>query len=298
MKKIATIISLVTILISIHATAQIVPNGTMESWNNVGGLYEEPASWTSPNELTFLYFTPCTKDTDAVDGQYAARLQSYFLQPFSLNVPGAIGTGLIDATTQSFTGGFPLNGNNPAALIGYFKYAPVGSDSALIFSALFKWNTSTNKRDTLAIAYLTEGNTPNYTQFVAPFFVLNPTETPDSAIVIIATAKDVTSAQVGSVMYVDDIDMTNTVGVNDVKPQELSLYPNPADETVEMNIPGALDAQNMVITNISGTTAKQFRISSGNLKVNTKSFATGTYVCFVKNGQGKVVASGKITVQH
>jgi len=154
MKKIATIISLVTILISIHATAQIVPNGTMESWNNVGGLYEEPASWTSPNELTFLYFTPCTKDTDAVDGQYAARLQSYFLQPFSLNVPGAIGTGLIDATTQSFTGGFPLNGNNPAALIGYFKYAPVGSDSALIFSALFKWNTSTNKRDTLAIAYL------------------------------------------------------------------------------------------------------------------------------------------------
>jgi hypothetical protein len=65
------------------------------------------------------------KSTESLDGTYAARLQSTFVLALGATVPGAMGTGTLDVATQTFKGGFPLNGNIPAALIGYFKYFPV-----------------------------------------------------------------------------------------------------------------------------------------------------------------------------
>jgi hypothetical protein len=297
MNKNLTLLFVFVLTIFCGAQAQQVPNAGLENWNNII-LYEDPVSWSSPNQLTSLLgIFPCTKSTDALDGQYAARLEAFFITQFGIVVPGTVGTGTIDATTQTFKGGFPLGGNVPAALIGYYKYAPVNEDSCLMLSVLTKWNTSTNHRDTLAIAYFTDGAEPSYTLFTAPFITLAP-GTPDSAIVVVATTNDILTAQAGSVLFIDDIDFTNSVGIQETDAAPLSIYPNPADEFIEFAIPEALQAKTIALCNITAALVKEYPVNEEDLRVNTTNLLPGSYVCLIKNEGGEVIATGKFTVKH
>src|SRR5262249_8005303 len=142
--------------------------------------------------------------------------------------PAGIATGVLDVLHLNFSGGFPLNGNNPAALFGYYKYTPKNNDSCFAFAILFKWNVAQGKRDTVGFAIFVGGAQSSYTQFVAPVFPIS-LETPDSAIVGVLSSKGLGTAQDSSVMYVDDIGFTNSIGINSIAPKALSLYPNPAD---------------------------------------------------------------------
>jgi hypothetical protein len=295
MKRLSTLLFL--LLIAGTGGAQVVPNGTLETWNNII-LYEDPANWSSPNQLTaILGITTVTKSTDASSGTYAARLEGAYIDAFQLNVPGAIGTGQIDATTQSFKGGFPLNGASPAALIGYYKYAPVGADSCLMFSVLFRWDAVNNQRDTVAIAYYSTGAVTDYTLFSAPFIPLSG-ETPDSAIVIISTSKDILTAQAGSTLYVDDIDLSGAVGLADPAPSLISVYPNPADESVTFSIAIGWNAARAEVIRIDGSYMSSYAVSAGDFRINTKQFPQGLYMCQLKDESGKIVAAGRFTVSH
>ena len=297
MKKNVTLIAFICLMLSYHANSQVVPTAGLEVWNNII-LYEDPANWSSPNQLTsILGITPVTKSTDAASGTYAAKLVGAYIDQFQLTVPGAIGTGTIDATTQSFKGGFPLNGNNPQALIGYYKYAPVSTDSCLIFSVLFHWDAVNSKRDTTAIAFYSSGVVENYTLFSAPFIPLSG-ETPDSAIIIISTSKDILTAQAGSTMYVDDIDLSNAVGVSETPVVAVKMYPNPADETISFQIPNEWNVKEVEVVNVGGTLVKTFAASAGDFTMGIKQFAPGLYLCQLKDQSGKVVASGKFSVKH
>ncbi len=298
MKKIFTLCISATILFSLAAQSQVVvPNGNMESWTNFGA-YKEPLGWGSPNSLTSLIGVyECYQSTDVSSGTYAAKLVSNYVPLLGIVVPGVIGTGTIDASTQTVKGGFPLNDPTPQAVIGYFKYTPSGSDSCLVYSILTHWDTNLGKRDTVAVAAFMAGNTPNYTLFTAPFYTLKP-GVPDSAFVLAATTSDVASAQDGSTMYVDDIDFTNGVGVHEIPSVPLGIYPNPSDKELQITVPKGMDAASVIITNVAGTHINQYRITTEVVQLNTAALVNGMYVAMMKNSRGETVASGKFSVQH
>src|SRR6185295_19801255 len=89
-------------------------------------------------------------------------------------VPGAMGTGIIDVINQTCGGGFPLSDSLVSAFTGYYKYSPVGSDTAFMYALLFHWNSAMNKRDTVGVATYLGGAAANYTFFGVPFVILIP----------------------------------------------------------------------------------------------------------------------------
>jgi hypothetical protein len=297
MKNIFTILFSLLLFTSVISNAQtLVPNANMESWANLGS-YKEPTGWGSPNSLTSLLGVyECFQSTDANSGTYAAQLKANYVALLGLVVPGVIGTGTIDAATQTVKGGFPIS-VTPAAVIGYYKYTPTGSDSCLVYSILTKWNSGLNKRDTLAVAAFIGGAASSYTMFTAPFYTLGA-GTPDSALVLVATTNDVATAQDGSTMYIDDIDFTVNLGINPIPEIELGIYPNPANQLLQITIPLGINAETIVISSVAGMKANQYNVTSGVFELNTSSLANGIYFTMMKNSEGKVVASGKFTVQH
>jgi hypothetical protein len=81
------------------------------------------------------------------------------------------------------------------------------------------------------------------------------------------------------------------LGVSEITPATLSIYPNPADASFEVNLPTELNASTMMLVSTAGTTMTQFKVSSGSNIINTKSLADGVYFCLVKNQNGKVVST-------
>jgi hypothetical protein len=121
---------------------------------------------------------------------------------------------------------------------------------------LTKWNTNTNQRDTVATASFVSGSTAGYTFFAAPFNWLLASETPDTAQVVVLTSSNYDNAEVGSTLWIDDIDFTNAVGIPTIQTTTLDLYPNPVDESLRITIPKELNAQSIIISNVAGTIVK------------------------------------------
>jgi len=301
MRKFLAFFSLL-FFIAFYSTAQtVVPNAGLEDWHTVG-TFEDPDGWQTSNDGSSLAgIIGVTKDTDAVDGQFAARMETKKITfPITVVVPGAMATGVIDIINQTFLKGFPLTDPNPVAMIGYYKYSSVGGDSCLAFAALTHWDTGNGKRDTVAVAFFKAGGTTTtYTQFIAPFFYLLPGTTPDSAIVLAVTAVDYLAAHEGSVMFVDDIDFTNAVGQYEIPEIPLNVFPNPADKSVRVSIPEGINANEIVITGTDGRIFREIMISnSTTIDISTGDFTDGTYLLYAKDVAGKIVASGKFIVGH
>jgi hypothetical protein len=297
MKKHVTLIALFCASVSMNCFAQAVyvPNGEMENWNSAGS-YEEPVSWSTPNPLTVAFGAiEVYKDTDEYSGTYAARLETK--TTILGNVPGAMGTGTLNIGTQTYDGGFPLSNPGVTGFGGFYKYSPTGGDSAFFFALLTKWNV--NKRDTVATAVWTSGAQSNYTMFQIPFFTIIPGESADTCLIIVSNTFDVANAHVGTVLWVDQMDLSDLLTVQEIVPQPLQVFPNPSDESVQISLPQELSAGSILISGIDGKNVKEIPAqNASSLNINTSKFAQGLYVAFVKNKEGKEVAAAQFVVKH
>jgi hypothetical protein len=199
----------------------------MDDWKTietVDGDYMEPMQGflQSLNELSSLPPAaggpgPVTCDTvlDCMQGKYAARVTSknfHLMEGVDIFIPGYIGASVLDIPNATIHLGKPYT-LKPLKLQGYYKYAPVGSDSALIQVALTRWNTGTNSRDTIVndlivvknpvSSYLFLDHTLNY---------VNTTLTPDTLVLIFAASGGIDfndlqgcAGEIGSVLWVDDL---------------------------------------------------------------------------------------------
>ncbi|MEO5675627.1 MAG: T9SS type A sorting domain-containing protein [Chitinophagales bacterium] len=293
MKKI--ILFSVIACFSFTAIAQLVPNANMEEWEHIGN-YDNPVGWSTPNGLYGLLKVVFKDSTEVNSGNYAAKIVATSF--FGLVIPGAMGTGALDLDNLTFTGGFPLSDPNVVALIGYYKYTSVGNDSCLIYSILTHWDNVMNKRDTVAVAVFVSSTASTYTLFSSPYAVLNA-NTPDSALIILATANNVDAAESGSTLWIDDIDFTKAVGIPEIKNSELSVYPNPADQSFLLSLPKEIHASTILISSMDGKRIKDLPVNNqSSFSVNTASFIPGVYVMFARDQHGTVTATGKFTVKH
>lgn len=293
MKKL--IVSSIIACFSFTAIAQLVPNANMEEWEHIAN-YDNPVGWSTPNGLYGLLQVVFKDSTVVNSGNYAAKIVATSF--FGLVIPGAMGTGALDLDNLTFTGGFPLSDPNVVALIGYYKYTSVGNDSCLIYSILTHWDNVMNKRDTVAVAVFVSGTVSAYTLFSSPYDVLNA-NTPDSALIILATANNVDAAESGSTLWIDDIDFTKAVAIPEIKNEELSVYPNPADQSLIVTLPQEINANTILISSIDGKRIKDFPVNNQtSFSISTASFSPGEYVMFARDQQEKVIATGKFTVKH
>ena len=222
MRRLITLCVFLFFLFILRSNGQTpVPNGGFETWTTSGGV-ENPQYWDTPNvaiEFALPFNTRVvTKSTDHNSGSFSARLESKQLTFPSVVVPGVVtlGTLTIDIMNQTFSlnGGLPIS-DKPTHLKGFYKYQPKGGDSCTIGIGLTKWNNGV--RDSVGLGEFSTHDTVNvWTPFYAWIdYVL--TEQPDTFnILAISSADSVATA--GTVLFVDDISLDYTEGLDQRNP--------------------------------------------------------------------------------
>jgi hypothetical protein len=238
------------------------PNGDFESWTPTQSL--EPDGWNTINFLN-ITATPCvTQSTDAIDGNYSARIETV-ITPYG-DTLGFMTNG--DISSPLLQGGMPVS-QNPMMISGFYKYNPVGPDTALVGSIVTKYDNvfGVSVRLDSSLVKLTATNT--WTPFSLNFSY-NGFPIVDTLNLSIASSNIEENGNylgVGSALLIDKLEVFyNPVG----EPQGL---------TFSKNITG-------VYWDETGTLF---------LRQNTNKLTEGTL--FIYDGAGRMVHSQKVGAQ-
>jgi hypothetical protein len=216
------------------------PSTDFETWNAVQSL--EPDGWWTPN-FVLINQTPCvTQSTDAHSGQYAMRIE---------NVLSDFGDTLGFATNgyfgvNDFMGGMAVM-QNPVKVSGYYKYTPVGNDTALVGIFTAKFNTTLGYSERLDSGLVKLPAAANYTYFEVPLYY-NGWPIADSLNITFASGNfqnDSLLLVPGSVLLVDDIEVFyNPVSVKDFSfENDLIVFPNPAQNILYIKLKNSTNNQ-------------------------------------------------------
>jgi hypothetical protein len=199
------------------------PNFDFEEWTQIFNddnqlMFEEPAGkfWTTLNKLKLLGGPITTeKSEDAHSGQYAARLETKQYGTFVIT--GLLLAGEFDPVKYEDIPNFVNEGQpffeKPLRFKGYYKYSGIENDSGGIYIGITKYNKLLNKKDTIAEASMTLGNSDLYQLFNLELdYYLTDVEPDTMKITFISSAggsdySDSSTARVGSVLYIDDLSL-------------------------------------------------------------------------------------------
>ncbi|MFC2102252.1 hypothetical protein ACFLS7_04590 [Bacteroidota bacterium] len=228
MKKCFLVSMALLISLSFFSRGQTpVPNNDFEQWNTFTN-YEDPVGWDTPNQeisaIPLFGTTLVTKSTDHYTGFYSARLESKDIL-FVGGIPGFMtcGTLTIDIATLSFeiTGGAPVF-DMPTHLKGYYKYFPKGGDSCAIGIGLFK--TVDSIQNEIGIGQFSTKDTVSDWTYFSAWIDYYVNEQPDTMnIIAISSALEIPTA--GTVLYVDNLYLDYTLGINPDDPSSgINIY--------------------------------------------------------------------------
>jgi hypothetical protein len=258
-----------------------VPEGGFDNWSlSSSTLYEEPTGgwWTTLNSLVQLgAAATVTKTTDSYSGTYAAKLETK--QWGSFMITGLLASGKFISTSPFVVQGKPFT-DKPSRFKGYYKYSQVLDDSAGIYCMLTRYNTSTGKRDTIAdakTAVLT--SVTSYTLFDLPFKYYIAGAEPDSIDIVFCSSSG-DSNRVGSTLYIDDISLDYTNGIQECLMPELkvNVYPNPASDQLHV-IFESDEVKNIscMIFSLDGKQCYSFVPGQKENSIDVRNFASGRY---------------------
>ncbi len=244
-------ILLILLFIGNRTFAQTVQNGGFETWTNLL-VFMEPAGYVTSNYASVLLGTGglpranVSRSTTKHSGTYAAKLESYAQNVGDTSgVPGLMITGALDLTNVTIKPGIPISGGRPTELNGYYKYAEGNRpDSGIITVVLTKFNPLAAGLNVVGVGAGIFSNVDSFAKFTVPIMYTTE-DTPDSVIIIMGTttligldSTALTSAPVGSFLYVDDLTFSgnapNSVGSVD-KLIEAALYPNPSSDIINID---------------------------------------------------------------
>ena len=231
-----------------YAQTQL-PEGGFNNWTiSSTGEYEEPSGnfWTTLNSLKLLG-GPVTvrKSTDFHLGTFAARLETKQWGSFLL--PGLLVSGSFETEAPFIIQGKPFT-EKPMKFKGWYKYTSVNNDSAAIVTLLTKYNNASNKRDTIALAVLKVKNTvSSYTPFDINIDYTQNGVNPDSITVVFSSSANGENfqGQVGSILWVDDVSLEYSTGVQESLLPEfgINIFPSPANQTININCSDSLPSR-------------------------------------------------------
>jgi len=229
------------------------PNGDFEQWNEYSA--EEPDDWFSSNVFSIAAGgTAVTKTEDSYEGNYAVRIENTLtLWDDTL---GFITNGHFGEDGPF--GGMPVD-SIPDKLSGYYKYVPVGNDTAMAGISLFYYNENSGITELLAENIISLLPTDNYTYFEIPvdYFSLPEPDTANFAFAAGNVDNDSAYVGLGSVLYIDALEITykpHIVGIdNNITETNHKVYPNPASEKLFFEVYDLLDEEiSLTIVNSQG----------------------------------------------
>lgn len=284
--------------------AQNIPNGDMETWVTIGS-YDDPQGWFTTNGplVGFGGSANVTKETtDKYAGSASAKLVS---APSPLGTsPGAMvaGSATIGLNGLSLKGGFG-SAKRSQTFSGVYKYTPGPGDSCLFQAWLFKWNSGTSKRDTVALARFAQGNTVgSYTSFSVDFIYKSAPQgnlVPDSALVLVSTSSNLTGAKLGSVLYCDNLSFSGEVPLgikNNVEKPSVTLYPNPVSSIINFKVNNGA-VKRIVLYDILGKKIKSIEVESMVTSISTDGFQNGLYFYQLTGKENEVISTGRFSVK-
>ncbi|MCE9540391.1 MAG: PCMD domain-containing protein [Bacteroidetes bacterium] len=299
MKKIVLIFTILVLGV-FNSIAQ--PNGGFENWTQQA-TYENPDGWATLNFLS-LTVPPNPLSVfkvigiDKHSGNYAMKVTTIGV----VNNPapdligdtaGGIFTGSIILSPFSYVFGFPYAGR-PEKLVFWAKSAPIADDSAETLVVLLKNNGIT--RDTIAIGRITIPPTTEYTKFLIDLNYYS-TSISDTASIVFGASKYKGKGMIGSTLYVDDIEFTGWVGIDEKNQfsNKVKTFPNPARESLTI-VTEIKTAEKIRVIDVAGKSVGLFKIQNYNTIINTGLFTEGIYFYEIIDKNEKVLTNGKFNL--
>ena len=297
MKNLLLLASL--LICSFLMQAQQLTNSGLENWSNLI-IYYTPNNWGHTNILVPLG-NPVTvkRSTDKRSGSYAAQLDTKVLNtnpsPDTLpdTIPGSIFTGVASLTTQVF--GIPYT-YRIAKVNFWYKYTPVGIDTAVCYAALFKRNGVTGLRDTIADGVFIMSGTNTGWLLGDLDLVYRSAEIPDTLGVIWGSSipgKGIPNSS----LKIDDISVSMPTGEQQDFPMGnlIEVYPSPANTSVWIkSLNFDLAGKIVEIYDINSRKIKSVLLSGGTSEIKIEELNSGIYFVRIMGEDGGVIATSKL----
>ncbi len=269
-----------------------VNGGGFESW--IMHSYEEATYWNSFNLISAVYPPPyVTKTTDAYSGTYAMKITTKLInnnQDTFAHVTN--GRMLYD----DFSGGMPTQ-QNPYKVTGYYKYTPVGFDSALVALRGFGYdNQGIYQNLDNNIIKLPPASSYTYFEIDLSYTGWPRIDTLGIAFASSNIYDGYQWAKEGSVLIVDSLKIEYyPLGMAENKPKKpAKVYPNPASNLIHFDIEAANNNFEITVVNLQGQEIINQCLKDNTLNINQLS--NGIY--FYKIISNKTIYQGKFSVKH
>ncbi len=289
-----TTFTIFALFLSLCLSAQdTLTNYGLNSWESSGKQppfdWEEPIGWTSSNSLTEFISAGVTKTQIPQSGSLQAQIKT--LNVFGQNVPGLLFYGDFPVSISD-TARIPLLGGEPMTTVKSMAYGLYNftssdtTDSATIIIAFKKFNTSTQKPEAVAIGSISLAQTQaGLYPFIIDIQSLSG-DTPDSvAVTMVSTGTQ--DFKTGGILTVDFVQFTQPLSVNPIIPSAVSIYPNPAQNEVFIELPNAnsVGYTNYTIIDILGKQITTGTIAHNSLlqKINVANLNKGYYFIALNN---------------
>ncbi|MFH0865976.1 MAG: T9SS type A sorting domain-containing protein [Bacteroidota bacterium] len=201
------------------------PNGGFEIWSTTTS--EDPDNWTTMNYASGPSDPSVSKTTDSYDGTYAAKIKN--VQMLSGDTMGFLTNGYLGNNGPQ--GGMHVL-QNPEKITGYYKYSPVGPDTALAGCFVYIQD-STGAQVLVDSGMIKFPAASSYTYFEIPF-VYNDWPIADTLNIsfVSGNLQDGGSyVGLGSELYIDMLGLTYyPVSIPETSEMDNStvVYPNPS----------------------------------------------------------------------
>lgn len=287
MKK--NLLTIIVSLLSVYCFAQqdTIANAGFEQWN-FNPQYDDPVNWTTLNPLASALGAQLAYKADA-SGEYHSGTAAIKLVTTSVTgigiTPAILTNGMINVQTQSIEGGSAMN-SRPMSFGGWFRFDPISTDTAFFNVRLTKWNTVMNSRDNIAtIDTVITGTSGAFVNFELPFEYYS-TETPDTVLLLFGSGTN-TAPQEGSALFVDDLYYTYPQGIEDATEFGVSVFPNPALNTIRIGNENGLRFSQAHIFSIDGKMVMNESLANRAATIDVSGLTTGTYLLRLETMDGQ-----------
>jgi len=274
------------------------PNGDFELWNSLNS--EEPDNWFTSNIFTLMAGgTSVTKTTDSHGGNYAAHIENTVtIWDDTLGI----------LTNGYFVGDGPVGGmpvtQTPDVLSGYYKYNPVGEDTAFAGVFLFDYNETLGYSELLEENYIYLLPTDEYTLFELQVQYID-IPLPDTINIAFSAGNvndENASPELGSELFIDDLSITykpySAIG-EAISNKEVKVFPNPVSETLFVEFKESLSKEvKFSILNSKGQIVLENKLDNGvnkMIRMDVADLPSGIY--FYRIHYNDITHSGKFVVK-
>ena len=255
-------------------TTQVFPDATFENWTSKS--YDNVPGWEAWGDGV-------SKSTTSYAGTYAIRLETIGSACGDINSSG-ITTGHMTSNNGP-AGGIPYTNTNDT-LCGYYKYTPLGNDTAGIYVSLTNNGTSVGGNN----MWLTAASV--YTYFELPF---QAGIVPDTIRIDVQSSEwPVSISNSGSVLYLDDLYLKSSpLGIFEdrfIKP-EIIAFPNPVKDILTISFKNTINSYvTPVVYDVAGQQVDidDFKIDANHIEMKVENLAPGIYSFEVQTKNGNI----------